>query len=94
LTTQPTFFVFLTFKNILWNSFDFAKGRGRQASVFLSFFKIFIKNNNLSIYLCINGKLYCLLWEKEPKQGTPTPSMFFFQFCDVAQVVIGVHKYI
>jgi hypothetical protein len=50
--------------------------------------------NNLSIYLCINGKLYCLLWAKEPKQGTTTHQCFIFQFCDVAQVVIGVHKYI
>jgi hypothetical protein len=58
------------------------------------FFSFILKFNNLSIYLCINGKLYCLLWEKEPKQGTTTHQCFFFQFCDVAQVVIGVHKYI
>ncbi len=48
----------------------------------------FLKNN-LSIDLCINGKLYCVLWGKEPKQGTTTHQCFIFQFCDVSQVVIG-----
>jgi hypothetical protein len=38
------------------------------------------------------GNFIAFLWEKEPKQGTTTHQCFIFQFCDVAQVVIGVHK--